>query len=189
MPDPQVDVAAYYNNGMSWEEFLEHAGNNRDRMEAFYDEFDFDEETAVFYNGRTPLQVLAIVEDWCPDVVQNLAMLAKISDEVPGMELSIVRRDESSDLMQEYLTDGNERIPVIAFFDMTFRELGRWAGRCAAADEWILDVLLVDRSRDFSDMGESELLGFNDEYDERFRDSYARDTLEEWRHLLLDEDY
>lgn len=189
MGEKQVDSASYYNNGLSWEEFLAGARNNADRMQTFYDEFDFDEETAVFFNGRTPLQVLAIVEDWCPDVVQNASMIAKISDEVPGMELSLVLRDENPELMSEYLTDGKQRIPVIAFFDMTFRELGRWTGRCRSADEWIFAEVLQNRTRSWADMDKAELSAFNEEYDRRFRDTYARESLEEWQHLLLDEDY
>jgi hypothetical protein len=171
---------------MSWEEFLATAGDNAGRMEAFFDEFDFDEDTLAFFNGRTPLQVLAIAEPWCPDVVQNVAVIARISDEVPGMELSIVTRDDNPELMNEYLTNDKRRIPVIAFFDMTFRELGRWAGRCAAADEWIFGEVAPDRK--FEGFGEEKLRSFNEEYDRRFRDRYARETIDEWQRLLSDED-
>lgn len=182
-----VEPADYYNTGMSWEEFLASSLKNVDRMKAFYDEFDFDDDTAVFFNGRTPLQVLAIGEDWCPDVVQNVAMLAKIADGVPGMELSIVRRDENPELMAEYLTNGNKRIPVVAFFDMAFRELARWTGRCREADEWIGGEILEGTS--WEKMSTEQLAAFNEEYDRRFRDSYARASLSEWQHLMEDEDF
>ncbi|HER20407.1 MAG TPA: thioredoxin family protein, partial [Chromatiales bacterium] len=170
MSESTVDPASYYNNGMSWEEFLAAAGDNAGRMETFFDEFDFDEDTLAFFNGRTPLQVLAIAEPWCPDVVQNVAVIARISDEVPGMELSIVTRDGNPELMNEYLTGDKRRIPVIAFFDMTFRELGRWAGRCASADEWIFGEVAPDRS--FDGFDEEKLRAFHEEYDRRFRDTY-----------------
>lgn len=186
MPDTGVDAASYYNSGMSWEEFVETAGDNAGRMRAFFDDFDLDEDTLAFFNGRTPLQVLAIAEAWCPDVVQNLAMIARIADEVPGMELSIVTRDDSPELMDEYLTGGKRRIPVIAFFDMTFRELGRWAGRSAAADAWIFGEVAPDR--DFSSFDHEKTRWFNEEYDRRFRDTYARDTIAEWHRLLSDDD-
>lgn len=182
-----VDPASYYNNGMSWKEFLEAARENADRMQGFYDDFDFDEDTLAFFNGRTPLQVLAIAEEWCPDVVQCLAMIARIADEVPGMELSIARRDENPDLMKEYITEGKHRIPVIAFFDMTFRELGRWAGRCESADQWVFNEVLGGKQ--FEDLDEKEVAAFDTEYDKRFRETYARETLEEWQRLLEDQDY
>ena len=188
MSDSTVDPAPYYNNGMSWEEFLEASGDsgNVERMEAFFDDFDLDEDTLAFFNGRTPLQVLAIGEPWCPDVVQNVAVMARIADEIPGMELSIVTRDDNPELMDEYLTDGNRRIPVIAFFDMTFRELGRWAGRCASADDWIVGEVVPDRN--FDALSDEQKQSFHEEYDRRFRDTYARETIEEWQRLLSEED-
>jgi hypothetical protein len=188
MPEPQIDVAPYYNNGMSWAEFLAAASSNRDRLSAFYDAFDFDEETLTFFNGRTPLQVLAIAEDWCPDVAQNLAVVARIADEVPGMELSIVRRDGNPELMAEYATGGKQRIPVIAFYDMTFREMARWAGRCRAADAWIFDEVLKG-TRDVTSLTGDAAKKFNEEYDRRFRETWAWESIREWQHLLEDQDY
>lgn len=188
MPEPQIDVAPYYNNGMSWAEFLESAPKSRNRLQAYYDAFDFDEDTLSFFNGRTPLQVLAIAEDWCPDVVQNLAVVARIADEVPGMELSIVKREDNPELMAEYATAGKHRIPVIAFYDMTFRELARWAGRCRAADAWIFDEVLKG-TRDVTSLKGPAAAEFDAEYDRRFRDKYVWESISEWQHLLEDQDY
>jgi hypothetical protein len=188
MPEPQIDVARYYNQGLSWKQFVESAGEHGERMRAFYDAFEFDEDMLSFFNGRTPLQVLAIAESWCPDVIQNVAVAARISDEVPGMELSIALRDKSPDLMAEYATGGKDRIPVIAFFDLTFRELARWSGRCKKADAWIFAEVLTG-TRDVMSLNGSKAKEFNDEYDRRYRESYVWDTISEWQHLLEDEDY
>lgn len=187
MSEPTVDIARYYNSGMSWDEFVQNSESNAERMKSFFDEFDFDEDTLAFFNGRTPLQVLAIAEDWCPDVVQNVAVIARIAEEVPGMELSIVRRDENPELMDAYLTGDKRRIPVIAFFDMTFDELARWAGRCKSADEWIFGEVVPDRN--FSAFGEEKTREFVEEYDKRYRETYVWETIEEWQHLLMDEDF
>jgi len=187
MSEANVDLAAYYNNGMNWEEFVGSARENADRMKRFYDDFDFDEDTGAFFNGRTPLQVLAIVEDWCPDVALNVAMLAKIADEVPGMELSLVRRDENAELMDAYLSEGRRRVPTIVFMDMTFRELARWSGRSKSADAWILGE--VTKDRDWKQMSEKERADFHAEYDRRFAERYAREALAEWQMLLEDQEF
>ena len=188
MPEPKIDVAPYYNGGLTWKQFLDTSTKNTDQMRDYYDAFEFDEDMLSFFNGRTPLQVLAIAEDWCPDVAQSLAVAARICDEVPGMELSIVRRDEVPDLMSEYAADGKDRIPVVAFFDMTFRELGRWSGRCKAADRWIFDEVLKG-SRDIMSLTGSASTEFANEYDRRFREKYVWETINEWQHLLEDQDY
>jgi len=188
MPEPQIDVAPFYNQGLSWSQFVDASGEHAARMRAFYDAFDFDEETLSFFNGRTPLHVLAIAEPWCPDAIQNVAVAARICDEVPGMELSIAQRDANPGLMAEYTTGGKNRIPVIAFFDMTFRELARWSGRCKKADAWIFSEVLKG-TRDVMSLNGAQVMAFNDEYDRRYRESYVWDTISEWQHLLEDEDY
>jgi hypothetical protein len=188
MPEPNIDVAPFYNGGLSWKQFLESSKHNVDAMKAYYDAFDFDEDILSFFNGRTPLQVLGIAEDWCPDVAQNLAVVARIGDEVPGMELSIVRRADAPELMGEYVTGGKERIPVVAFFDMTFRELARWSGRCRSADSWIFDEVLKG-TRDIMSLSGAAATDFNREYDRRFRETYVWETITEWQHLLEDQDY
>lgn len=188
MPEPKIDVAPYYNQGLSWKQFLASAGEHGGRMQVFYDAFDFDEEVLSFFNGRTPLQVLAIAEPWCPDVIQNVAVAARVCDEVPGMELSVVHREANPELMAEYSTSGKHRIPVIAFFDMTFRELARWAGRCKKADAWIFDEVLAG-TRDVTSLSGAKAREFNEEYDRRYRETYVWDTISEWQHLLEDQDY
>lgn len=188
MPDPKIDIAPFYNGGLSWKEFLDSSKDNVDKMQTYYDAFEFDEDMLSFFNGRTPLQVLAIAEDWCPDVAQNLAVAARISDEVPGMELSIVRRTDAPDLMNEYADGGKQRIPVVAFFDMTFRELARWSGRCRSADHWIFDEVLKG-TRDITSLKGDASKSFEKEYDRRFRETYVWETITEWQHLLEDQDY
>jgi hypothetical protein len=90
--------------------------------------------------------------------------------------------------MAEYVTAGKNRIPVIAFFDMTFRELGRWSGRCKSADAWIFSEVLSG-TRDVMSLNGEKARAFNEEYDRRFRASYVWDTINEWQHLLEDQDY
>jgi hypothetical protein len=104
------------------------------------------------------------------------------------MELSIALRDKSPALMAEYATAGKERIPVIAFYDMTFRELARWSGRCKKADAWVFSEVLKG-TRDVMSLQGAQAQEFNDEYDHRYRQSYVWDTISEWQHLLEDEDY
>jgi hypothetical protein len=187
MPEPKIDVAPYYNGGLSWKQFMASA-KNAGQMQEYYGAFDFDEDIISFFNGRTPLQVLAIAEDWCPDVVQSVSVMARLCDEVPGMELSIVRKKDAPELMGEYAVSGKERIPVVAFFDMTFRELARWSGRCKAADQWIFGEVLKG-TRDITTLTGAAATAFHSEFDKRFREKYVWDTISEWQHLLEDQDY
>lgn len=187
MSDSQIDVSDYYNNGLSWEEYLASTSADTDRLKEFYDEFEFDEEVLGDFGNRTPLQVVAIVDDKSPDVARSVAVLARVSEEVPGMELAIVRVEDSPELLDAFMTHGQRLVPAIVFFDMTFIEVARWAGRCKSAHEWITGEGLKGRS--FADMTDAEQATFNAEYDKRFKEQFVWDTVKEWQHLFEDEDY
>jgi hypothetical protein len=187
MSNSPIDVADYYNKGLSWEDYLAVPTSDAHRLQEFYDEFEFDEEVLADFGNRTPLQVIAVVDDTTPDVPRSLAVLARISEEVPGMELAIVRTEDSPELMEVFLTEGERRVPAIAFFDMTFVEVARWSGRCKSANDWITTDVLKGRSS--GDLSDTELATFNSEYDERYKATFFWDTVEEWRRLFEDEDY
>jgi len=171
------DAKAWFRRGMNWSEFLDISRNNVARMRQFYDEFKFSTDVISFYRARTPLNVLAIGEDWCPDVVHNLSLMARLADQIAGMDLRILKRDDNPELMERYLTNGARRIPVFVFFDAALAELGDWRGRCKSADAWILGE--VTRNRKWEDMSRDELRAFHDEYDRRFWESYVDETLSE----------
>jgi hypothetical protein len=74
--------------------------------------------------------VLVLAEDWCGDVIANLPILGRIANEAGTLDLRVFLRDENDDLMSQYLNKGTYKsIPVFAFFDDDFREVGRFIER------------------------------------------------------------
>lgn len=123
--------------GLSYAQFLAQAKSNREAFEQSYREFQLSPEDgqalATFNRKHGPLKVLAIGEDWCPDVVRGLPAMARIA-EAGGMELRVFPRDQNLDLMDLYLKEGKFRsIPAFAFFDRHFRTIGHWNERPALA--------------------------------------------------------
>ena len=80
---------------------------------------------------------MAVVEDWCGDVVANLPVVARLAQEVgPALELRCFIKDENRDLIDLYLNRGRfESIPVFAFFDEDWREVGVFIERPVAVTE------------------------------------------------------
>jgi len=71
--------------------------------------------------------------DWCGDVINNMPVLGKLASESGSLDVRVFLRDQHPDLMDQYLNQGQYKsIPVIAFFDDDFRELGRWIERPAS---------------------------------------------------------
>ncbi len=124
-----------------------------------------------------PLRVLAIGEDWCPDVYHTLPTWARLSEELPGWDLRVLGRDQYPELMAAFLWQGKaQRIPVYAFHDQrSFLQLW-WSGRGRAAQKAIDDFLA---GRSFADLEPDEKKVAGRLLDDGYRREFRRANLEE----------
>ena len=86
----------------------------------------------------TRRRLLVIAEDWCGDASSTIPIVARFADAVPGMELRLLRRDQHSELMDRYLTNGARSIPIVIVLDESFRELGHWGPRPRELQAWVM---------------------------------------------------
>ena len=71
-----------------------------------------------------PVNVLAIVEDWCGDVVANVPIIERLARESGKLNIRYAQRD-STPYIDRYLNRGQfKSIPVFVFLDDSFNELG-----------------------------------------------------------------
>jgi hypothetical protein len=128
-----------FESGVTWAEYSQNIKRNRDKFQLNYDETQLsDADTQTFRelvakeNG--PAKVLALGEDWCPDVVRGLPVMARIA-EASGMELRIFPRDDNLDIMQEFLNEGKyESIPTFVFYTRDHELIAFWSERPAKAN-------------------------------------------------------
>ncbi|HEV2458818.1 MAG TPA: thioredoxin family protein [Ktedonobacterales bacterium] len=93
-------------------------------------------DVAPFKALPQPLNVLVLAEDWCGDVIDNLPILGRLAQESGKLNLRVFLRDQNPDLMDQYLNQGQFRsIPVFAFFDERFHEVGHFIERPASVTE------------------------------------------------------
>jgi hypothetical protein len=83
-------------------------------------------------------RLLVIAEDWCGDASNTIPIVAKLVDQVPGLELRVLRRDENPAVMDRYLTSGSRSIPVVIALDEEYRELGHWGPRPRELQAWVM---------------------------------------------------
>jgi thiol-disulfide isomerase/thioredoxin len=108
-------------SGLTWEEWLQAIRRNRDKFEYNYQETVLTPEDVAALRELVaapdgPAKVLALAEDWCPDVFRGLPVMAKMA-QAAGMELRIFFRDQNLDIMDEFLKDGQFRsIPTFVFY-------------------------------------------------------------------------
>lgn len=85
-----------------------------------------------------PRRLLVLAEDWCGDASNTVPVLAKLVEQVPGLELRVLRRDEHPEFMDQYLTNGSRSIPIVVVLDASLRELGHWGPRPVELQGWVM---------------------------------------------------
>lgn len=73
---------------------------------------------------------LVLTEAWCGDAAQNIPPIAKMTRQSKNITLKLILRDQHTDIMDEYLTNGGRSIPKLVCLDTeTLEELGSWGPR------------------------------------------------------------
>lgn len=83
---------------------------------------------------------MVLTEDWCGDSAQVLPIIYKLSELNKKIDLRILERDRNTDIMDNYLTNGNRGIPKLVVFDLEGNELFNWGPRPEAAKKIVRDA-------------------------------------------------
>lgn len=97
------------------------------------------EHIETFKNINQKQTWLVISEPWCGDAAQNLPFLNKFSELSKNVELKIVLRDENLELMDQFLTNGSQSIPILIVLDDNNNVLKTWGPRSKAATKLVRD--------------------------------------------------
>jgi thiol-disulfide isomerase/thioredoxin len=109
-------------------EFGEASANNA--------EIDF----SPFASLESPVNVLVLSEEWCPDCTDGLPIINRIARETGKLNVRILPRDENLDLADQFLNKGEYRsIPTFIFLDDAFNVIGYVAERPDSVTEHRLE--------------------------------------------------
>ncbi len=138
MPPAAVSRQSDWEQGISFEAFLEHAQENCDLWtNAYRRATPPDDQLARLDGVAGTWRLLALSADWCLDATATVSPLAAFVDAAPNLELRHLDRDEHLDLMDEHLTNGRARsIPVVIVLDETGAERAWWGPRPADLQAW-----------------------------------------------------
>ncbi len=88
-----------------------------------------------------PQNWMIITENWCGDSAQSSPEFLKMSLLNENITLRVVERDTFPEVMDMYLTNGKQSIPIVVAFDSNWNQLWKWGARPAALqtqiDEWL----------------------------------------------------
>ncbi|MBI2170815.1 MAG: thioredoxin family protein [Chloroflexi bacterium] len=127
-------------SGLSYKEYIAQITVNADRFEQYYatgkpapEDAEYFKKAMKHPNG--PAKMLALAEDWCPDVYRGLPVVARLA-EATGLELRVFPRDKHLDIMAEFLNQGQfQSVPTVVFYTKDDRYIGHWIERPAFANK------------------------------------------------------
>ncbi len=119
-----------FNQGLTYEQFKGVLKGNREQFEANDAKLELsDADLAPFRALPTTLDVVVVVTETCPDVIMNVPILNRIAQETGKLNPRIFLRDDNKDIMSQYMNGPYESVPVFAFFDPNWNQLGVWIER------------------------------------------------------------
>src|SRR5712691_1256590 len=113
--------------GMTYDAYKAQMTRNKEQVEQNETDVQLKpDDVQAIRSLPSPLNVLALAEDWCGDVVDNLPILGKLAQESNGkLNVRILLRDQEpgSQVMDAHLNRGQfKSIPTVIFLDGEFNE-------------------------------------------------------------------
>jgi hypothetical protein len=113
---------------------------NLQRFERWNKTLQLSPETISQLTDISPQTWWVINEAWCGDAAQTLPMINKIAEASGGkIDIRIILRDEHTDIMDQYLTNGGRGIPKLVAIDAAGSELFNWGPRPAAPQQMMIN--------------------------------------------------
>jgi hypothetical protein len=126
---------AQFDAGMTYQAYKDQMTRNREQLEANEKDLDLKPEDLQAFKDVRTVNVLALAEDWCGDVIANLPILGRIANEAGTLNVRVLLRDTEpgSVVMDEHLNRGEfKSIPTVIFLDKDYNELAVWIERPAS---------------------------------------------------------
>ncbi|MEJ9279387.1 MULTISPECIES: thioredoxin family protein [Ureibacillus] len=130
----------YFEQGISMAEYMEQMKTNlKEGSFEIYHNFKIDEndELIPLLKEKKP-HILTITEDWCGDAMLNNPIMRKIA-EAAGLDIRCVFRDEDTDLIDRYLTNGGRAIPIYLFLNEEGQVIGKWGPRAPELQQLVVE--------------------------------------------------
>jgi len=120
-----------FDAGMTYDEYKAQMTRNREKFEENERTVQLPAAEIDAIKKGPKLKVLVLTEDWCGDALANVPIIGRLAKETGRFDVRVFLRDQNDDLMAHYMNGEFKSIPVVAFFDDSFREVGRWIERPA----------------------------------------------------------
>lgn len=137
-----TSLQTYFNRSQSLEQYIEQMKDNKENLLSIYKSFSppTNDERIKQLQQTNYSKVLVITEDWCGDAMMNLPILRQIS-EVLNLEVKVFHRDDDTNLIDQYLTNGKSRsIPIFVFMNDSYEQITVWGPRAKEVQTFVTEL-------------------------------------------------
>ncbi len=114
------------------EMYLQYSQLSLVRTKRVYKTTTLTSETANALHTLTKKQIwLVLSESWCGDAAHTVPVMQKMAEANNCIQLSLLFRDENTELMDHFLTNGGRSIPKLIILDENRNVLATWGPRPA----------------------------------------------------------
>lgn len=131
----------YFEQGIPMKDYMEQMKTDlKEPSFEVYNNFTIneDDELITLLKEKKP-HILAITEDWCGDAMLNNPIIRKIA-EAADLDIRCVFRDEDTDLIDRYLTNGGRAIPIYLFLNEEGQVIGKWGPRAPELQQLVVNM-------------------------------------------------
>lgn len=112
---------------------------NDKRMDRWDKTLKLDADLVKAVKSLPKMKWMVITEGWCGDASQNLPFMTKLANENPNIDLRFILRDEHTEIIDQYLTNGGRSIPILVIMDEQFNDLATWGPRPAPVQKMVTE--------------------------------------------------
>lgn len=124
-----MELREYFDIGLTVDAYTQLLNKDQKDLHKLYKRRAEIDEAAVEAIRASGLHnILVVTEPWCGDSLAIFPVVAELFTEA-GCEIRIILRDEQTDLIDQFLTDGGRAIPMVIVLDEEFNERFHWGPR------------------------------------------------------------
>jgi len=128
-----MELREYFDIGLTIDAYTQLLDEDQTDLHKLYERRAvIGEEALETFRAAGPHKILVITEPWCGDSLAIFPVVVKLFTEA-GCDVRIIRRDEHTDLIDQFLTNGGRAIPIVIVLDEEFNERFHWGPRPAPA--------------------------------------------------------
>ena len=124
-----MDYKAKFEKAMDAEAFCGILGDNKKLHDLHFNRVSVDEYKQKLVGKLPELKIIVLTEPWCGDSIAIVPTLMRLFENIAGVDMRFLLRDENPDLMDLFLTNGSRSIPKIIILDEEFKVLAHWGPR------------------------------------------------------------